>query len=227
MKNYKDACDLNTCFMCRYCLKEWAPAIHANRKMFYFKKGEMLFREGDEVKGIFFVYSGTVKVHKEWTDNKELIVRFAKKGAIVGHRALGSATTNFPISATALSAVSACYIDLRFFLTTLKVNPDFLFQLMIFFADELKESERRMRNLAHMPVKGRMAQALLTLNEKFGCDKNGFIDITLSRQDLASYIGTTYESVIRIMNELVEENTIELTGKNIAIKDAIKLTSFT
>lgn len=227
MKNNKDACDLNTCFMCMYCLKEWAPAINANRKMFYFKKGEMLFKEGDEVKGIFFVYSGTVKVHKEWTDDKELIVRFAKKGAIVGHRTLGSTTTNFPISATALGPVSACYIDLEFFLTTLKVNPDFLFQLMIFFADELKESEKRMRNLAHMPVKGRMAQALLTLKEKFGCDQNGFIDITLSRQDLASYIGTTYESVIRIMNELVEENTIELKGKNIFIKDVIKLMSFT
>jgi CRP/FNR family transcriptional regulator len=213
--------------MCRNCLKEWAPAIHANRKIFYFKKGEMLCKEGDEVKGIFFVYSGAVKVHKEWADDKELIVRFAKKGAIVGHRGLGTTTTIFPISATALGPVSACYIDLQFFHTTLKVNQEFLFQLMIFFADELKESERRMRNLAHMPVKGRMAQALLTLKEKFGCDKNGYIDIILSRQDLASYIGTTYESVIRIMNELVEENTIELSGKNIMIKDLSKLLSFT
>jgi CRP/FNR family transcriptional regulator len=211
--------------MCRHSLKEWKQAIDANRKMFYFKKGEMLCHEGDEVNGIFFVYSGTVKVHKKWGDDKELIVRFAKKGDIVGHRGLGT-TPTFPISATALGPVSACFIDLQFFLTTLKINQDFLFQLMLFFADELKESERRMRNLAHMPVKGRIAQALINLKEKFGCDKNGCIDVTLSRQDMASYTGTTYETVFRILTELIEENAIELSGKNIMIKDVKKLLSF-
>ncbi len=211
--------------MCRNSLNEWAQAIDAHRKMFYFKKGEMLCQEEDEVGGIFFVYSGTVKVHKKWGDDKELIVRFARKGDIVGHRGLGSATT-FSISATALGPVSACYIDLQFFLTTLKVNQEFLFQLMLFFADELKESERRMRNLAHMPVKGRIAQALMNLKEKFGCDKYGFIDIILSRQDIASYTGTTYETVFRILSELMEDNVIELSGKRIRIKDTRKLMSF-
>ena len=139
MKNPNRDCDLKTCFMCRHSLKEWKQAIDANRKMYYFKKGEMLCHEDEVVNGIFFVFSGTVKVHKKWGDDKELIVRFAKKGDIVGHRGLGTATT-FPISATALGPVSACYIDLQFFLTTLKVNQDFLFQLMLFFADELKES---------------------------------------------------------------------------------------
>jgi CRP/FNR family transcriptional regulator len=211
--------------MCRHSLIEWKQAIDANRKMFYFKKGEMLCREEEVVDGIFFVYTGTVKVHKKWADDKELIVRFAKKGDIVGHRGLGT-TTTFPISATALGPVSACYIDLQFFLTTLKVNQDFLYQLMLFFADELKESERKMRNLAHMPVKGRIAQALITLKEKFGCDKNGYIDITLSRQDMASYTGTTYETVFRILTEFIEDNAIEVSGRNIMIKDIKKLLSF-
>lgn len=211
--------------MCRHSLKEWKQAIDTNRKMFYFKKGEMLCREGDEVAGIFFVYSGTVKVHKKWGEDKELIVRFAKKGDIVGHRGLGTITT-FPISATALGPVSACYIDLEFFLTTLKINQEFLFQLMIFFADELKESEKRMRNLAHMPVKGRIAQALINLKDKFGCDKNGFIDISLSRQDMASYTGTTYETVFRILTEFIEDNVIAVSGRNILIKDVRKLLSF-
>jgi CRP/FNR family transcriptional regulator len=224
MRNQRIDCDLKTCFMCRNSLKEWGQAIGAHRKMFYFKKGEMLCKEGEEVGGIFFVYSGTVKVHKKWAGDKELIVRFAKKGDIVGHRGLGT-TTTFSISATALGPVSACYIDLPFFMTTLKINQEFLYQLMLFFADELKESERKMRNLAHMPVKGRMAQALMNLKEKFGCDKYGFIDITLSRQEMASYTGTTYETVFRILNELIEDKAIEVSGKNIRIKDARKLLS--
>ncbi len=80
MGKHKNDCDLATCFLCRLCIKEWLPAIDAQRKNFYFKKGELLFREGDEVPGMYFIYSGTVKVHKQWGKEKELIVRFARKG---------------------------------------------------------------------------------------------------------------------------------------------------
>ena len=96
---------------------------------------------------------------------------------------------------------------------------------MMFFASELKESEKRMRNLAHMNVKGRIANALLYLKQKFGTESNGFIDLSISRQDLASYTGTTYESLFRIMNELVAENAIYTDGKKIRIlKDNLLLT---
>jgi CRP/FNR family transcriptional regulator len=94
---------------------------------------------------------------------------------------------------------------------------------MMFFADELQESERKMRNLAHMPVKGRVSQALLTLQAKFGITDEGFIDLSLSRQDLASFVGATYETVFRNINELIEETIIETSGKNIRIMNEEKL----
>src|SRR5215831_4840981 len=212
MKNNKE-CDLNSCFMCRCCLPEWRPAIAASKKNVYFKKGELIFREGDKVTGIFFVYSGRVKVHKKWGGEKEIIVRFAKEGGIFGHRGLANDQV-YPISATALEPVTACYIDREFLMASLKVNHDFMYQLMLFLVQELAISERNMRNLAHMPVKGRLAQALLTLDEVFGVRENGFIDITLSRQDLASFAGTTYETVFRIMNELVKEGIIEVANRD-------------
>lgn len=79
-----------------------------------------------------------------------------------------------------------------------------------------------MRNLAHMPVKGRIAQALLTLEEKFGKTEDGFINVTLSRQDLASFAGTTYETAFRMLNELLEEEAIQVDGKQIAISSSEK-----
>ena len=182
----------------------------------------MLFSEGSQVTGIYFIYKGTFKVHKKWTDDKELIVRLAKNGAILGHRGLGN-DIYYPVSATALEPSEVCFIDLGFFQSTLKVNYQFLYELMMFFAGELKESEKRMRNLAHMPVKGRIAQALITMHEKFGTTEEGFININLSRQDLASYTGTTYETVFRIMNELVQEGSLALSGKNICVLDTSKL----
>ena len=226
MKKSKHNCDLKSCFLCTLCLKEWVPAIDAHRQTIPVKKGEVIFEEGDAVKGIYFVYQGKVKVQKKWGNDKELILRIAGKGAILGYRGLGH-NHFYPISATALEPSIVCFIDLDFFQSTLKVNPQLTYELMMFFADELQESENNMRNLAHMPVKGRIAQALLALHEKFGSTKDNGIDIILSRQDLASLAGTTYETVFRFVNELMEEGIIALLNKNIAIVNMEKLVLLT
>ena len=222
MKKSKNDCDLKSCFFCNTCSKEWLPAIEANKQTFEFRKGELIFKEGEPVKGIFFLYEGKAKIHKKWGNDKELIIRIANKGAVVGHRGLGHHSV-YPVSGTALEHVTACYIDLEFFESTLKVNPIFTYELLLFFADELQESENRMRNLAHMPVKGRVAQALLTLKNKFGLTRDGFIDINLSRQDLASFTGTTYETIFRIMSDLSDEKIILLEQKSIRLLNEEKL----
>lgn len=222
MKISKKNCDLRSCSFCNQCLREWLPAVEANRKTFQVAKGETIFREGEPVTGVYFIYEGAFKVHKQWGD-KELIVRFARKGDIVGHRGLGDEPV-FPVSGTALEPSSVCLIELEFFMNSLKVNHDFLFKLMMFFAEELKVSERRMRNLAHMPVKGRVAQAILSLQSKFGKNAEGFIDLTLTKQDLASYTGATYETIFRVLTELSNDHIIKLAGKNIGILDETKLT---
>lgn len=212
-----------------HCLKDWIPAIAAQRKNYVVKKGEAIFKEGDPVTGIYFVYEGKVKVHKKWDAEKELILRFAKKGDIVGHLGLGD-TGYYPVSATAIEAGIICYISMDFLESTLNVNNSFVIKLMRFFANELQESEKRMRNLAHMPVKGRVAQALISLKNKFGINTDGFIDIDLSRQDLAAFTGAAYESLFRTINDLVEEKIIEIAGKSILIKNEgllLKLTEET
>jgi len=203
-------------------LPEWLAAVAAHRTNINCKKGELIFKEGEETKGIYFLNSGKVKVHKHWGEDKELIVRFAKTGDILGHRGLGK-TNVYPISATALENSVLCFINIDFFNTSLKVNSGLAYKLLMFYAEELQESERRMRNLAHMPVKGRIADALLSLQEKFGTTQEGFINITLSRQDLASFAGTTYETAFRVMTELTEDGFADIAGKNIYIKNTAAL----
>lgn len=225
MKKSKIACDMKSCFMCKTLLNEWRPALAAHKTNFVVKKGEVVFQEGEVVSGIYFVVEGNLKIHKKWGD-KELIVRFAKSGAIFGHRGIGTNLV-YPVSATALETCLVCFIDIEFFNATLKVNNEFAYSLMMFFADELQESERKMRNLAHMPVKGRVAQGLLSLKEKFGVNENGYIDIELTRQDLASYAGATYETVFRIINDLVQDGLIKVAGKGIMIVDEVRLEGLT
>ena len=226
MKINKKNCDLKSCVLCTQCQKDWLPAIDAHRKCISYTKGELLFKEGEEVMGMYFINTGLVKVHKKWGSDKELILRIAKSGEIVGHRGLGSDTI-YPVSGTALEPTDVCFISLDFFNSTLKVNHDFLYQLMMFFASELKESEKRMRNLAHMSTKGRIANALLFLKNKFGLTPEGALAITISRNDMASYTGTTYETLFRMMNELMEENILRMEGKNIFIQQEEKLLEYT
>jgi len=215
-------CDMNTCFMCQLALPAWKPAISSHKKNYLVKKGEVIFNEGDAVTGVYFVYDGSVKVHKQWGD-KDIIIRFATKGKIFGHRALGESESVYPVSATAIEASSICYVDKEFFLSTLRVNHDFAFKLMMFYAEELRESEDKMRNLALMPVKGRLALAISQLQSLFGLDESGCISIDISRQDLAAFTGASYETVFRTMNEMLQENLIQLSGKKIRILDTAGL----
>ena len=215
-------CNLRTCFLCRSCLTDWIPVIETHKKNIVLKRGQLLFQEGDPVTGIYFVYEGVLKVHKKWDKEKELVLRFAKGGDIVGHLGLGNLQT-YPVSATATSEVTVCYIDMTFFESTLNVNHEFVIKLMRFFANELNESEKRMRNLAHMSVRARVAQALISLKNQFGLNKQGFVAIELTRQDLASFTGAVYESLFRTINELTDKKLINITGKNIAIADEARL----
>jgi len=225
MKSQK-ICDLKTCFLCRFCLDDWKSVIATARKNIIVKRGQQIFKEGEDVKGIFFVYSGKVKIHKKWDDEKELIVRFAKEGDVLGHLGLGGSGV-YPVSATAIEDAVICFIDMAFLESTMNINNAFVIQLMRFFASELQESERRMSNLAHMSVRGRLAQALLSLEKQFGVDDKGFIQIELSRQDLASFTGASYESLFRTINDLLAENMIEILGKTIAIKNESTFRAYT
>ncbi|WP_299288301.1 cyclic nucleotide-binding domain-containing protein [uncultured Mucilaginibacter sp.] len=213
MKEIKQGCNLNDCFLCKHCLKDWVPAIGIHKKNFELKKGQQLFKEGNAVTGIYFVFLGKVKVHKRWDDEKELITRFAQPGDIIGHLGLGNDPV-YPVSATAIEQSMVCYIALPFFESTLNVNPQLTYSLMKFFANELQESDKRMRNLVHMPVKERIALALLTLKKQFGINPEGSIAIELSRQDLSSFAAVSYETLFKVINEFLLNGFIEVTGKS-------------
>ncbi len=222
MKESVSPCNLKDCLLCRLCLPDWIPAVGLHRKNFLVKKGQRVFQEGNPVSGIYFVYSGIMKIHKKWDQEKELIIRFARQGDMIGHLGLGK-EARYPASATALETSIVCYLSIPFFESTLRVNTQLTYTLMRFLADELQESHRGMRDLAHMSVKARVAHALISLKEQFGVNEEGTINITLSRQDLASFAGTTYETLFKTLNEFTREGAVKLDGKNMTLTDEDKL----
>jgi CRP-like cAMP-binding protein len=218
----KTSCNLYDCFLCQHCMAEWRPLIGLNKETRMIKKGKFVFREGDPVEGIYFMYRGWVKIHKEWTHPKELIVRFAGTGEIFGHRGLGD-KKEYPVSATALEDSMVCFVSEDFLESCLKANPLLSYRLMQFYAAELQKAERRMRDLVHMETKGRIASVLLEMNEKFGTNREGYISMPVSRQDIASYAGTTYETLFKLFNELQKDKLISTSGKFIKLRNETKL----
>lgn len=218
-------CDLQSCFLCRNCIPAWRELIAAKKQTISYKKGKVIFREGDPVSGIFFLYEGSVKIYMHWGDQKELILRFAKAGDILGYRGLAGAQS-YPISAEAMEDVKACYIPNDLLEATLKTNPSFTYALMQIYARDLQKTEKRMRDLVHMDVRGRIALALLEIADLFGSDDEKFIALPLQRQDIAFYAGTTYETVFKFFAELTNKNILHTSGKNIRINDPAALRKF-
>lgn len=217
-------CDLSTCFFCKTCQSEWLDLTRLKKQTLIFKKGEQLFAEGSPVKGMFFLLTGAVKVHKPWGGGKELIIRFATGGDIVGVRGFGD--DSYKASATAIEVTSACFIPNDHLQASLITNPALSYKLMQFYALELQKAEQRMSDLAHSDVKSRIAGTLLTLQEVFGIDEFSFLKVALSRQDVASYAGTTYETVFKIFTEWTEAGIIATEGKRMQLKSADRLRSW-
>ena len=216
MKECNNLCDLKSCFLCKLCLPEWLPAVGVHKKNFEVKKGHQIFKEDDPVIGIYFVYKGTIKVHKKWDNEKELIIRFARPGDVIGYLGLGKMPV-YPVTTTALEPSVVCFLDINFFEATLNVNNRLTYSLMRLLANDLQESQKSMRDLAHMSVKGRIAKAFIALKNQFGLKEDGCINLDINRQDIASYAGASYETLFKVVTELTNNKIVELTGKNIRI----------
>lgn len=210
----------------QYCSEEWHPIIAQNQVLLNKKKGELLFSAGEKVKGIYLIIKGKVKVVSPSYNNEEHIHRLSGNGKILGHR--GFAALLYPISAVALTDLSVSFIPNDIFKILIKTNPSLSFYLIEFFAEDLRQSEERMKNLMYSDVKNRIAKVLLTLIDSFGYDEKELnkLSYSLSRKDFASMAGVTYETVIRTLKEFQEKKFIKLEGKEIFIINHNNLRDF-
>jgi CRP-like cAMP-binding protein len=88
---------------------------------------------------------------------------------------------------------------------------------------ELGEASKVITNLAQKPVRERLAEILLILKHTFGEDKEGYIDVSLTREEISNMTGTATESAIRLLSEFKADELILLDGKRIKILNAKKL----
>lgn len=180
------------------------------------KKGTLLFGENENAQGVYFISKGLVKLSKSGVYGKDQILRFIKEGDLVGYRSL-LISEDFKAKAEAMSDVEAAFIPGDFFIHLLETYPKLSFAMLQKFAYELGESSNTITFLAQKTVRERLAEVLLLLELKLGTDPEGFIKISLTREEIANLIGTATESAIRLISEFKSDGLIKAEGRNIKI----------
>ena len=186
------------------------------------KKGEALFEEGDKLNGVFCVRNGISKLSKLSENGKDQIVKLATKGEVIGQRSV-IAEECATLSATAVEDMEVCFIPKDSITSTLQNNPNFTLEVLRHMAHDLREADDVIVNMSQKTVKQRVAEAFLYLRNNFGEDDEGFLALTLSREDISNVVGTATESAIRIISEFKKKGLIHTSGKRIGIKDEKKL----
>lgn len=196
-------------------LEELALAdVTHNKVMNTYKKGHDIFLQGNPAFGLYCINSGKIKVTKTGLDGKESIVRIASAGDVLGHRSLFS-HENYSATATTLEETTICFIDKKYIFSALKKEPSIALNLIGQLSREMGSAEAKSASLSQKSVKERLCELLLTLKASYGITEGQRtkLDIKLTREEMASMIGTSVETVIRFMTELKDEGLIEQDGK--------------
>ncbi|MFV5685618.1 Crp/Fnr family transcriptional regulator [Flavobacterium sp. GB2R13] len=186
------------------------------------KKGEVIFEEGENVNGIYCVKDGICKLTKLSPNGKDHIVKLVTKGELLGQRSMIS-DEPVNLSAIALEDMEVCFIPKSEVMGYFDKNNQFSMNVMKTICGDLKEADDLMVNLAQKTVKERLAETLIYLHDTFGKNEDNSLKIQLSRDELASMIGTATESCIRLLSDFNKLGIIELSGKKIVLKEINKL----
>lgn len=218
-------CDQPSCFINRFCSQKWKSFLSKKKVLHHYKKDQKIIFQDSSVLGIHFIYSGNAQVYREYSQSEQIrILRIAKSGDILGHRGYGE-DLKYPIAVSALSDCRVCFIKTNDFYETMKNNPDFTINLALFYADELRKTEKKFFYFTSMSVKQRIAVVLIDLAKSHSIKKNKIttIDLFLSRQILMNLAATTYESTIRVSREMITKKIIEFSDHTVTILDMDEL----
>jgi len=198
--------------------------LTANKSEQVLKKGEIIFREGAYPAGIFYITEGKVKKYKVDKDGREQIIYVANTGELLGYHAILS-EDRYPDSAAALEESRISFIPREDFLATLQVSEVLSKRLLKTLSHEFAVLANSLSMFAQKSVRERLALQLIVLREKYKVNFHAGmpVEINMSRDDLASLVGTARENVVRVLSEFKESAILETKGRKIIVHDINKL----
>jgi CRP/FNR family transcriptional regulator, polysaccharide utilization system transcription regulator len=197
--------------------------IEKNHTLTRYKKNDYIFREGDLPIGMQYLKEGKIKLIKEGIGGREQIIRMITDDGLIGYRSLiaGEAHNG---TAIAIDDSEVITIPPDILYNVLLRNYRFSLALLKDLAIELGLSNYRTVSLTQKHIRGRLAESLILLKEKYGFEHdNKTLRVYLSREDLANLSNMTSSNAIRTLSTFAGEKVIAMDGRKIKILDLTML----
>jgi CRP-like cAMP-binding protein len=186
-----------------------------------YDKKQMLYQEGRRPRFLYYLIKGKVKCFKSHEDGKEYITNLYSDGDFIGYTALIE-DTNYDDSASILEDAEIMQIPKEDFLQMVYSDINIASKFIHIITQNVKEKEERLLNLAYSSLRKRVAKALVNIVDKFNL-KEQTSPIEISREDIAQYVGTATESLIRTLSDFKAEKLIDIKSGKIIVNNVEKL----
>ncbi len=186
-----------------------------------YKKGQTIFYKGDQPKGLYCVHSGRIKLIRFGLNDHSVIVRFVVSGDLLGYRSLFSKEP-YSASAKVVEDAAVCFIPKTYIDMLINRDENLPQALLSKMSRDLRDSEDRLLSFVDASLRERLAEFLIALKEQYGViirDGKEFINFKLSRREMACFLGTTTESVIRQISQFKKEDLIKEELEGISINE--------
>lgn len=194
----------------------------------FYPKGTVLFLEGDKGEALFLILQGRIKISKASVDGRQQILQILKDGDIFAEVILFDQGP-YPATAEALEDSTCWLLRSADMVKLLQNQPMLAVTLLRIMSRRLRQAQLLIRDLALHDAYGRMAGLLLQFSQREG-EKTGdgvLLDLELTRQEMASMIGTSRETVTRILSRFQKDGILILDKQRIIIRDEEKLCDWT
>lgn len=184
-----------------------------------FKKGEMMLHDGEKSESVIIINEGSAKAFKYTADGREQILYVFAEGDFFGEQNLLSDRTA-TYSVEALSPVKVCTLSKAQFQKMLYSHPDIAVKIIAELGERMARLENAMQGMGVRNVDNRIGGILLEFAAKYGTEmKDGLlIQLPLSREGIANYLGVARETVSRKLGQLENDGVIRsLNNKSILI----------
>ena len=181
-----------------------------------FRRGQIIFAEGDEGVGFYIILSGRVKIFKLSAEGKEQILHIMETQEPFGEAAV-FAGENYPASAQSLIETKVLLFPRQAFVDLIRINPSLALNMLAFLSRRLRKLASLVEDLSLKEVPGRLADYLLYLSDRSaGAD---ILELDISKNQLASLLGTIPETLSRILSRMGKDKLIKTTPHHIHILD--------
>lgn len=189
----------------------------------HLKKNQIIYAERDEPEYLFVLLKGKAKLYKDGVGGRQQILRLISPVQYFGYRAY-FAQEQYVHTAVTMEASEIGMLPLSVVKNLIEQNKDVMWFFMRELAHNLGSADRRTVNLTQKHIRGRLAEALVALRERYGYEADGItLRMYMSREDLANLSNMTTSNAIRTLTAFVNEHLIVVDGRQIKITDEPQL----